>query len=101
MVCFTGSVSSKLSVSFSKRCFLTSELSIYHFSGKILDALELPVHAESWLRHGCKLDKKDRDMSVLFQNIRVKRLYGPLTQGTKVKDLLLNIAVVDFVKLIW
>ena len=58
------------------------------FSGKILDALDLPVHAESWLRHGSKIDKKDREMHVMFQNIRVKRLYGPLTQGTKVGNLL-------------
>lgn len=56
----------------------------WHLGGKIFNALDLPVHAESWLRQGCKVSKGDQDMPLLFQNIRVKRLYGPLTAGTKV-----------------
>ncbi|XP_060601821.1 uncharacterized protein LOC132755020 isoform X1 [Ruditapes philippinarum] len=56
----------------------------WKLGGQILDALNLPVHAEAWLRQGCKLDKNDKEMPLLFQNIRVKRLYGPLTDGTKV-----------------
>lgn len=57
----------------------------YCSPGQVLNALNLPVHAEAWLRQGCKLDKNDKEMPLLFQNIRVKRLYGPLTDGTKVK----------------
>ncbi|KAH3753747.1 hypothetical protein DPMN_188396 [Dreissena polymorpha] len=56
----------------------------WKIGGKILSALELPVHAEAWLRSGSKADKTDVEMPLLFQNIRVKRLYGPLTEGTKV-----------------
>ncbi|XP_052814472.1 uncharacterized protein LOC128241535 isoform X2 [Mya arenaria] len=56
----------------------------WKIGGKILDALNLPVHAESWLRNGTKADKSDMEMPLLFQNIRVKRLYGPLTENTKV-----------------
>ena len=50
-----------------------------------MTALNLPVHAESWLRQACRLDKTDDQSPLLFQNIRVKRLYGPLTEGSKVE----------------
>ena len=49
-----------------------------------MEALDLPVQAEHWLRQACRLDKEDNEAPLLFQNIRVKRLYGPLTEGSKV-----------------
>ena len=53
--------------------------------GKILTSLDLPVHAEYWLRQACRLDKDSEEAPLLFQNVRVKRLYGPLTDGSKVE----------------
>ena len=38
-----------------------------------------------WLRHACRLNKEDEEAPLLFQNVRVKRLYGPLTEGSKVE----------------
>ena len=50
-----------------------------------MEALDLPVQAEYWLRQACRMDKEDNEAPLLFQNIRVRRLYGPLTDGSKVE----------------
>lgn len=56
------------------------------FSGKILRHLGLPVTAESWLRKASQLSKgKNDEAAILFQQVRVQRLYGPLINGFPIK----------------
>ena len=51
-------------------------------AGKILVSLWLPVNAEFWLRKATVTSgKKDMEAAVLFQKVRVKRLYGPMTEA--------------------
>ena len=60
-------------------------------AGKILVSLWLPVTAELWLRKATVTSgKKDVEAAVLFQKVRVRRLYGPLTEDFPV--------AVDFTK---
>ena len=55
-------------------------ISFQSFLGQILFHLWLPVTAEFWLRKATQLSgKKDTEAAILFQKIRVRRLYGPLT----------------------
>ncbi|KAL8615327.1 hypothetical protein ACOMHN_038066 [Nucella lapillus] len=55
---------------------------VWNMGGKILRSLWLPVAAEFWLRKATVTSgKKDVEAAVLFQKIRVKRLYDPLTEG--------------------
>jgi hypothetical protein len=51
------------------------------YSDKLLLEFKLPVMAEFWLRKACQLaNSKDEEAAILFQKVRVQRLYGPLTQ---------------------
>ncbi|XP_076470166.1 protein-lysine N-methyltransferase SMYD4-like [Babylonia areolata] len=54
---------------------------VWNMGGKILHSLWLPVLAEFWLRKATVTSgKKDVEAAILFQKIRVKRLYDPLTK---------------------
>ncbi|KAK7114860.1 uncharacterized protein [Littorina saxatilis] len=54
---------------------------VWNMGGKILISLWLPVTAEFWLRRATMTSgKKDQEAAILFQKVRVKRLYGPLTE---------------------
>lgn len=58
------------------------------FVGKILKKFDLPVMAEFWLRKATAMgaDKtKDIEAATLFQKVRVKRIYGPLTMDYPVR----------------
>ncbi|XP_013418557.1 SET and MYND domain-containing protein 5-like [Lingula anatina] len=53
---------------------------VWKLGGKILQELGLPVMAEFWLRKATQASQgQDREASMLFQQVRVKRLYDPLT----------------------
>ncbi|XP_033728670.1 uncharacterized protein LOC117317831 isoform X2 [Pecten maximus] len=54
--------------------------------GKVLHELGLPVSSEMWLRHAEKVGGKRAELaSVLFQDVRSKRLYKHLTTGKNVE----------------
>lgn len=58
---------------------------VVFISAKIRQALDLPVSAELWLKNATKFGgKRAEEAAMLFQDVRVKRLYDPLTSGTKV-----------------
>ncbi|XP_050401463.1 uncharacterized protein LOC126818222 [Patella vulgata] len=58
-------------------------VSLWTTGGKILDALELPVIAETWLRMATQLAKDTKsEAPLIFQQVRVKRLYAPLADKT-------------------
>ncbi|CAG5133628.1 unnamed protein product, partial [Candidula unifasciata] len=64
---------------------------VWKQGGKALMELWLPVLAEFWLRKATQLSGgKDEEAAFLFQKVRVRRLYDPLTQDQPVK--------VDFTK---
>ncbi|KAK7113479.1 hypothetical protein V1264_012758 [Littorina saxatilis] len=59
---------------------------VWKMGGSILDKLGLPVTAESWLRNASRLaGPQDTSAAILFQKVRAKRLYQPLTQGMPVE----------------
>ncbi|ESO95080.1 hypothetical protein LOTGIDRAFT_232186 [Lottia gigantea] len=59
---------------------------IWKAGGKVLMSLELPISAEFWFRRATKLSKEgDDEAAMLFQQVRVDRLYRPLTAGYPVK----------------
>ena len=52
--------------------------------GKLLTKLDLPVLTEFWLRKATSMipeseKRKDLESASLFQQVRVNRIYGPLT----------------------
>ncbi|XP_041374011.1 uncharacterized protein LOC121387067 [Gigantopelta aegis] len=54
--------------------------------GQILSDLGIPVAAESWFRKATELsDSSDTEAAMLFQKVRVGRLYGPLTSDSPVE----------------
>ncbi|KAK7498808.1 hypothetical protein BaRGS_00009900 [Batillaria attramentaria] len=54
---------------------------VWNMGGKVLVQLWLPVTAEFWLRKATVTSgRRDQEAGVLFQKVRVKRLYGPLTE---------------------
>lgn len=54
---------------------------VWNMGGKILMQLWLPVTAEFWLRKATVTSgRRDEEAGILFQKVRVKRLYGPLTE---------------------
>lgn len=56
------------------------------FPGSILDKLGLPVCSEDWLRQAVwRSAHDDNSTNILFQNVRARRLYEPLTKGTAVE----------------
>nr|KAG5702738.1 hypothetical protein BaRGS_003612 [Batillaria attramentaria] len=62
-----------------------------HTSRSILDKLGLPISAEDWLRHASKLAAKgDNSSTILFQRVRAKRLYDPLTHDMPVEVTFTN-----------
>ncbi|KAL3856108.1 hypothetical protein ACJMK2_015302 [Sinanodonta woodiana] len=58
---------------------------VWRLGGKILAELGIPVTAEHWFRHAIKRNRKDDESQMLFQNVRVKRLYDPLIGGAPVQ----------------
>lgn len=63
---------------------------VWKNGGKILAKFELPVMAEFWFRKATSLvpekdREKDLEAATLFQQLRVKRIYGPLTMDYAVK----------------
>ncbi|XP_046576377.1 uncharacterized protein LOC124284339 [Haliotis rubra] len=64
---------------------------VWLLGGKILAGLELPLMAETWLRRSTQLnkDKDNKEAAILFQTIRVARLYGPLAAKTNA-DVIFN-----------
>lgn len=63
---------------------------VWKLGGKILAKLELPVMAEFWFRKATALipqkeRRKDLEAPTLFQKVRVKRIYGPLTMDYPVR----------------
>lgn len=64
---------------------------LWKMGGSVLDKLGLPVVAEAWLRNATKLaDKGDNSSAILFQRIRAKRLYEPLTHDMPVEVTFTN-----------
>ncbi|KAK3603900.1 hypothetical protein CHS0354_042911 [Potamilus streckersoni] len=64
---------------------------IWKFGGILLHQLGLPIHAEFWYRKATSLSQmKDIEAAMLFQKVRVERIYGPLTIDYPIK--------VDFTK---
>ncbi|KAK3603897.1 hypothetical protein CHS0354_042907 [Potamilus streckersoni] len=64
---------------------------IWKFGGILLHQLGLPVLAEFWYRKATSLSQmKDVEAAMLFQKVRVERIYGPLTIGYPIR--------VDFTK---
>ncbi|XP_052815267.1 uncharacterized protein LOC128242221 [Mya arenaria] len=62
----------------------------WKLGGKLLNKLDLPVLAEFWLRKATAMVPEanrhtDLDSATLFQQVRVKRIYGPLTKECPVK----------------
>ncbi|GFN79266.1 SET and MYND domain-containing protein 5 [Plakobranchus ocellatus] len=58
---------------------------VWKQGGKALVELWLPVLAEFWLRKATQLSGgKDEEAAMLFQKVRVKRLYDPLTEDQPV-----------------
>ncbi|KAL5022558.1 hypothetical protein ScPMuIL_001713 [Solemya velum] len=54
--------------------------SSWKIGGIILKDLDLPVTAEFWFRKATEMTSgKDEEAATLFQSVRVKRLYDPLT----------------------
>ncbi|XP_041374696.1 potential protein lysine methyltransferase SET5-like [Gigantopelta aegis] len=54
--------------------------------GRLLSELGLPVMAESWFRRATEMSSPvDTEAAILFQNVRVSRIYGPLTLATPVE----------------
>ncbi|XP_045193581.2 uncharacterized protein LOC123549506 [Mercenaria mercenaria] len=63
---------------------------VWKLGGKILAKLSLPILAEFWFRKATALipqkeKSKDLEAPILFQKVRVKRIYGPLTIDFPVK----------------
>ncbi|CAL1544865.1 unnamed protein product [Lymnaea stagnalis] len=59
---------------------------VWKQGGKALMELWLPVLAEFWLRKATQLTGgKDEEAAILFQKVRVKRLYDPLTEDQPIK----------------
>ncbi|KAK3579490.1 hypothetical protein CHS0354_028308 [Potamilus streckersoni] len=57
----------------------------WKLGGKILAELGIPITAENWLRQAIKRNTEDDESMLLFQNVRVKRLYDPLICGAPVQ----------------
>ncbi|XP_021369974.1 uncharacterized protein LOC110461029 [Mizuhopecten yessoensis] len=58
----------------------------WRVGGKVLQELELPVSAEMWLRQAAKVGgKRAEHASMLFQDIRSRRLYKNLTTDKNVE----------------
>ncbi|XP_069107913.1 uncharacterized protein [Argopecten irradians] len=52
---------------------------------KIRQALKVPVSTELWLKNATKFGgKRAEEAAMLFQDVRVQRLYDPLSSGTNV-----------------
>ncbi|XP_059162060.1 uncharacterized protein LOC131945091 isoform X2 [Physella acuta] len=59
---------------------------VWKQGGKALMELWLPVLAEFWFRKATQLTGgKDEEAAILFQKVRVKRLYDPLTEDQPVR----------------
>ncbi|KAH3768787.1 hypothetical protein DPMN_170004 [Dreissena polymorpha] len=62
----------------------------WKLGGKLLQKLKLPVMSEFWLRKATEMvpeadRRKDLEAAMLFQQVRVDRIYGPLTYEFPVK----------------
>ncbi|KAK6178480.1 hypothetical protein SNE40_013266 [Patella caerulea] len=59
---------------------------VWKVGGTILRTIDLPISAEFWFRKATKLSPpNDEEAATLFQQVRVERLYGPLTSDFPVK----------------